>query len=416
MKKLYQFLSIAFFPVIEIYIFYRALRGKEDTKRLGERFGKASVKRNEGDLIWLHAVSVGEANSAIALLEELVKKFPTKNFLFTTTTLTSASIIAEKIKKFDGKVVHQFLPIDSYYCVKFFLRYWKPQFIFFVESEIWPNFLFTARELEIPTFLVNARISKKSLKKWKIAKKFGFKIFDYFTKIFTQSAEDKSKLEELTDSEIFFYGNLKSEGKNLEFDAQKLQEIKDQIGNRKFWLAASTHAGEEEVVINIHKKLKADFPDILTIIVPRHPNRADEIKTLFKDLNCAQRSRNEQINNVTDIYLADTLNELGMFYCLSNFAFVGGSILDGIGGHNPFEAIKLSCAIISGEYVFNAKEIYDQLANEDACIIAKSEEELFLAVKKLITDDDFCKSLSDKALQLFNKDENVSDKIIKAVF
>ena len=354
---IYRILSVILFPFIEIYLFYRVAKKKEDKKRLKERFGHATQSRPEGDVIWLHAVSVGEMNSALILVEELLKSSPQTSVLFTTTTLTSASIIAAKIPNFKGNVIHQFLPIDSYYCVLNFLNFWQPKTAIFVESEIWPNLIAEARNTGAATFLVNARMSEKSAKKWRWARMLGFSIFDYFSAIFAQTEEDKKRLQKLTDQEISFYGNLKSQAQNLNFNEAELAKLKSQIGSRKFWLAASTHKGEEEFVVQTHQLLKKDFPDLLTIIVPRHPNRADEIKSLFGNASFAQRSTNQNIESTTEIYLADSLGELGIFYRLANFTFLGGSLME-IGGHNPFEAIKLGCVVISGRKVFNFKEIY----------------------------------------------------------
>ena len=340
---IYRALSILLFPILELYLFWRVYKKKEDKKRLKERFGVSTILRPKSEIIWLHAVSVGETNSAFILIDELLKKFSQSTILFTSTTLTSADIIAKKLPQFGERLVHQFLPIDSYFCVKSFFTFWQPKIVIFIESEIWPNLISVAAENEIPTFLVNARMSEKSAQKWQYAKFFGFKIFDYFDAIFAQSLESQKRLQNLTKNEVSFFGNLKSQAQNLSVNEKNLEKLKLQIGERKFWLAASTHKGEEEIIIQAHRELKKDFSDLLTIIVPRHPNRAEEIIDLFGDIKFAQKSKNQNIENSVEIYLADSLGELGDFYSLAQFAFLGGSLLP-IGGHNPFEAIKLKCA------------------------------------------------------------------------
>jgi len=411
---IYRLLSILIYPLIVPYLFFRVLKKKEDKKRLKERFGHATISRPQGHVIWLHAVSVGEANSALILVEELLKFTPNISILFTTTTLTSASIINSKLPEFKGRVIHQFLPVDSYFCVKSFLNFWQPRVAIFVESEIWPNLIFEVRNMGICAFLVNARMSEKSFKKWLFARKIGFKIFDYFTTIFAQTTEDQKRLAQLSSQEILFYGNLKSQAQNLNFNVAELEKLKAQIGGRKFWLAASTHKGEEEVVIQVHKTLKKEFPDLLTILVPRHPNRAEEIKILLNGLNFSQRSKNENITQSSEIYLADSLNELGIFYRLANFAFIGGSLLE-IGGHNPFEAIKLSCAVISGVGVFNFKEIYKNLSEANACVMVDSAEKLSRAVEKFLKDENAYKEMCDKASSVIENSENIAKKIVSKI-
>ncbi len=411
---LYRLISILIYPLLALFLFYRVYKKKEDKIRLKERFGYASTNRPEGRIIWVHAVSVGEANSALTLIEELLKFSSEISILFTTTTLTSAEIIAKKLPAFHGRVIHQFLPLDSYFCVKRFLNFWKIRSAIFVESEIWPNFIFEARRLGISSFLVNARISKKSFKKWLFAKELGFNIFDYFAAIFVQMEEDKKRFEQLTNQEILFYGNLKSQAQDLLVDEKKLTELKSQIAARRFWLASSTHRGEEEFVIDTHKKLKKDFPDLLTILVPRHPNRVNEIKLLLKDFKVAKRSKNETITNTTDFYIADTLGEMGIFYSLAPFTFLGGSLFP-IGGHNPFEPIKLGCTVITGRDTFNFKEIYEKLEKENACTIINSGNELPTIVKNFLQNSNNAQAISHKALKLMNNSENIAKKIVKKI-
>ncbi len=410
----YRVLSVLLYPFLELYLFYRVYKKKEDKKRLKERFGTASQNRPKGDLIWLHAVSVGETNSSLILVEELLKSLPQTSILFTTTTLTSASIIAKKLTDFKGRVIHQFLPIDSYSCVRDFLEYWHPTKAIFVESEIWPNFIYEAYKSGIKTFLVNARISKKSFKKWNFAKKIGFNIFSYFDAIFVQKQEDQELFAQLSGKEVLFYGNLKSQAQNLFCDQKELQELQLQIADRKIWVAASTHKGEEEIIITAHKKLKKEFPDLLSIIVPRHPNRVEEIKLLLNGLNFAQRSRDENIASSTEIYLADSLGELGIFYSLQNFAFIGGSLVK-VGGHNPFEAIKLGCAVISGKLVPNFAEIYRDLEAQEAVIIVDGLDQLVIAVSALLKDQNLSKELLENATKVIASSDNIAKKIVDRI-
>lgn len=409
---IYRALSVLLFPFLELYLFWRVYKKKEDKNRLRERFGKATVARPKGDVIWIHAVSVGETNSALIFVDELFKKFPQTTVLFTTTTLTSAGVVATKIPTFKGAVIHQFLPIDSLFCVRNFLDFWQPIAAFFVESEIWPNLITETHLREIDLFLVNARMSAKSASKWAFMRKLDFRIFDCFDAIFAQSKEDQERLKKLSSHEVFFFGNLKSQANDLVGNEEELAKLQDAIGPRQFWLAASTHKGEEEAVLATHKNLKQYFPDLLTVLIPRHPNRADEIKSLFSGLNLAQRSKKENLTNSTEIYLADTLGELGTFYRLGKFTFLGGSLLP-IGGHNPFEPIKLGCAVISGLHVFNFKETYANLQNQNACVMLNSAEELTVKVKEFLENPQQVETLINNGLQAIATSGNIAAKILE---
>ncbi len=410
----YRLLSVIFFPIIFFYLLIRLAKKKEDKNRFKERFGIATTNRPKGHLVWLHAVSVGEINSAFSLIPELLAIQKNTSILITTTTLTSATIVATKLSELNGQVLHQFLPVDSVFCVRKFLYFWKPSLAIFIESEIWPNLLFEVRKSNIPNFLVNARISEKSFRNWRFATKIGLKIFDYFTAIFIQNEGDKKRFEQLTNQKIFSYGNLKSQAQDLHFDIKKLEELKSQIGDRRFWLATNTHAGEERIILRTHQQLKKIFPNLLTILVPRHPNRAEEIKEIMKDLILAQRSKNEIIVDTTEIYLADSLNELGIFYHLADFTFLGGSLVD-VGGHNPYEPAKLGCAIISGHKVSNSKEIFGLLTENDACIIVQKKEELIEVVAKFLQDKSISKSLSTKATAVIKNSDNIAKKIVSKI-
>jgi 3-deoxy-D-manno-octulosonic-acid transferase len=412
----YRVISIILLPLIALYILIRAIRGREDKNRIKERFAIASRARPNQKIIWMHAVSVGESNSALILLDYLLKTDSNIVVVFTTTSLTSAKLLEKRIastKNYSNRVIHQFLPVDSYFCIISFLKYWRPCLTLLVESEIWPNIIYECSKVGSKVVLINGRISKKSFNYWFIFKKLGLNIFDHFKLIFAQSLESKKYFQQLTSKEIIYYGNLKSAAATLEGDLKQLEELKKQIRNRKIWLAASTHEGEEEVIFRTHQKLKADFSDILTIIVPRHPKRAAKIiESLPADLKIAQRSRGQQITSQTDIYLADTLGELGLFYRLSKISFIGGSLIDGIGGHNSFEAAKLSCGIISGKFIANNYSTYQQLEAAQACFMIGNEEQLAKLVKNLLLNPQLLEDTANNAVKLMNSYDQIPQKII----
>ncbi len=411
---LYRLLSIVLYPIIELYLIFRVYKKKEDKNRLKERFGKPTQERPQGLVFWIHAVSVGETNSSFVLVDEILQKLPEVTVLFTTTTVTSAATVAAKLPEFSGRVIHQYLPVDSLFCVRSFLQYWQPCASLFVESEVWPNLIAESRALGSLVFLINARISQKSANKWNIATALGFNIFDYFNQIFAQSLEDQKRFAALTKNQVLFLGNLKSQARDLSCNFEQLQILQEQIANRKFWLAASTHKGEEEIVIAAHRELKKEFPDLLTILVPRHPNRANEIKNLIGDLPFSQRSQNSAITQSTELYLADTLGELGTFYRLSNFAFLGGSLIE-VGGHNPYEPIKLNCAVISGRHVFNFKEVYQKLETTQACVMIESIADLTAQVSAFLRDEKSSEAIANKAKDLVDTTENIAAAVVDQI-
>jgi 3-deoxy-D-manno-octulosonic-acid transferase len=411
---IYRILSILLYPFIEIYLIGRVRKGKEDKKRLTERLGKSSKARPQGEVIHLHAVSVGEANSALILVEELLKTFPKISILFTTTTLTSAAIIAEKLPKYEGRVIHQFLPVDSYFCVQNFFDFWTPASLVIFESEIWPNIIFESNKRDIPCFLVNARMSEKSARKWFLMRKIGFKIFDLFSVIFAQTNGDKNRLQKLAKKEVLMFGNLKAQAQNLIVNEEKLIDLKAQINNRKIFVCASTHKGEEEVILDVFSSLKKEFNDLLLILILRHPNRATEVKNLLKNFKFSQRSVGEKINESCEIYLVDTLGELGIFYALADFAFIGGSLKE-IGGHNPFEAIKLDAAVISGKNVFNFAEIYSDLEKSNACFMVENGQELIAISSRFLREENLAKEINERAKAAINLNENIVQKIVNKI-
>ena len=414
--KIYQIFSTIILPFLFFYILNRKKKLKEHPHRFLERFAITKIAKPQNcQLFWVHAVSVGESNSAWILIENLLKFSKNINILFTSTSTTSAQIIEQKILQnelFKNRVIHQFLPVDSYLIVQKFLNHWKPRACIFIESEIWPNFIYCARKKAILSFLINARISQKSASQWLLLKKLGFNIFDYFSSIFAQSLQDKNLLQNLTKNNIFYEGNLKSQNSKLEVDEQKLQELKTQIDGRKIWLCASTHEGEEGLILYAHQRLKIQFPDLLTIIVLRHPNRAGKVCELLRDIKFSQRSKNQNIVESTEIYLADSLGELGTFYSLVNFTFIGGSLLE-IGGHNPFEAIQLNCAVISGSRVFNFAEIYTDLLQKNACEIVENIDQLYKIVQKFLQNPNESISYNVNAQKAIETSQNTSQKIIE---
>ncbi|MFT5703048.1 MAG: 3-deoxy-D-manno-octulosonic-acid transferase [Rickettsiales bacterium] len=410
----YQTLSVLLSPFITLYLLFRKLKKKEDQIRFGERFGYSKITKPNGSLIWIHSASVGESKSALTLAEKLLKQYPKINILMTSGTITSASEIGKNLPE---RTIHQFIPVDTLFAVKRFLKHWKPDLAMFVESELWPNLIIQTKKYACDLILINGRISDRSFKHWKILHKLNFNLLKNFSLCLAQSPIDRQKFIDLGIKNVQFVGNLKLASKPLKVNQDQLEKLKYQIGTRKFWFAASTHQGEEEIIIKAHQKLKEYFPELLTIIAPRHPNRIKEIVQLIpKDLKIALHSQNEEITNC-DIYLVDVLGELGTFYSLSKISLIAGSMLENIGGHNPFEALQLESVILSGIYVKNFEEIYKNLKNTNACQMIKNEAELLFYILKIMKDkNDYSLRLKNtKNLSANNEKilENILEEISK---
>ena len=409
---LYQILSIILSPFIDFYLTFRKSKNKEDSIRFDERFGYSKINRPSGTLIWMHSASVGESKSSLALMQALLTKYSSINILITSGTVTSAQQIANNLP---DRAVHQYIPIDKFFAVKRFLQHWQPTLAIFVESELWPNLITQTKKSNCPLILVNGRISDKSFKSWNIMHKFGFNLLKNFAICFAQSQVDRQKFIDLGVQDAHFVGNLKTSSPLLQVNQPELANLQQQIDNRAIWLASNTHKGEEEIIIKIHQKLKKFFPNLLTIIAPRHPDRLKEIiKLMPQNLNIAIRSEQQKIGDC-EIYLADTMGELGTFYSLSKISLMCGSLIDDIGGHNPFEAIGIGSVILSGCYVKNNQAIYEDLINNDACVMIKDEAELLFYLLKIMKDKNYYLSLLANVKKLQNNNKKISDDILEKI-
>ena len=344
-------LAIIISPII---IIYRIVKGKEDVKRVGEKFCIYSKKKSNKK-VWIHAASVGELMSIVPVIRKLEKNKKIKNILLSTSTTSSAKIFNKlKLKK----TSHIYFPLDNNFIVKRFINYWQPGLAIFIDSEIWPNMFRNLHIKDIPIIIMNARITKRSFNKWQIFPNFAKHVFGKITLALPQNLETLKYLKLLKVRNIKTAGNLKYYDQKDNHDYSK-KLLKNKFKDFKVWCAASTHFNEEILIGNLHKKLKKKERKLITIIIPRHVSRTNEIKeTLNKiELNCILHSSNEKIKKNTDIYLVDSYGETSKFYNLTNISFVGGSIIKH-GGQNPLEPARLGNYIISGPNVKNFKEIY----------------------------------------------------------
>ena len=354
--KIYYVISILLMPLTGIYINRRIKLNKEDTKRFKERYGRASVQRTEGSLAWLHAASVGESLSILTIINELEKLKSIDQILLTTGTTSAAEIVANKLS---SKTVHQYLPLDNPIFNKRFLKHWNPTYAIFVESEIWPNLIMQIKKLEIKLAIVNGRMTLKSYNKWLRFKKSSELIFKSFDLCLAQNKESSLFYKKLGINNTYYTGNLKFSSDKFEVTEDDFNDLKGMFKGRKVFLAASTHLGEEKIISEITNKIRESKKEFITIIVPRHPNRTNLLDQMTNS-KVAMRSSNEKVDQATDIYLADTFGELGIFYKLADFIFIGGSFVPH-GGQNPIEAAYFCNNIFHGKYIENFLEVYETL-------------------------------------------------------
>jgi len=395
MLALYQGLTRCSGPFLRLYLARRQARGKEPSERLPERLGLASRARPEGALVWLHGASVGEALSALPLIERLLAQHPSLSMLVTSGTVTSARILAERLP---ARAIHQFAPIDHPGYVARFLDHWRPDLALFVESELWPNLLLALKARGVPAALINARFSARSFRAWRRWRSTAQRLLDCFALILAQSAVDADRLQALGAREATVAGNLKHDAPALPVDRAALERLRQAIGERPLWLAASTHPGEEAVAAEAHERLKRSFPSLLTVIAPRHPERGAEIARALegRGLILARRETGALPDRHSDVYLADTLGELGLFYRLSSAVFVGGSLVPH-GGQNPLEPARLKCALLFGPHMHNFAREAKALIGAGAAREVSDCPSLVAELESLLRDPGLCERRSEAA-------------------
>lgn len=371
-------------PLLSLLLARRLRRGKEMPARVRERWGEASQPRPAGPLVWVHAASVGESLAVLPLVEALARDRPESAVLMTSTTVTSARLLAERLP---AGVIHQFSPLDLPTAVTRFLDHWQPGLAIFVESELWPTQLHALDRRAIPRVLVNGRMSSRSYRGWRRWPGLAAGLLGNFALVTAESERSAERLHKLGAPRVIPSGSLKNAAAPLPAKTVDLEVLKAAIGDRPCWLAASTHPGEEEKIFNIHKNLQDTFPNLLTFLAPRHPERGPEIGELAQaqGLHSARRSQGEAISERTAIYLADTLGEMGLLYRLAPLVFVGGSLVP-VGGHNPLEPARLSAALIAGPYRDNVVESSARLEAAGAMVCVSDAEELQAVALRLLKD------------------------------
>ena len=385
---LYQIILSLLILISPILIIFRIYKGKEDKIRFREKFSIPSKKRSKGKLIWFHGASVGEILSIIPLIENYEKDKLINQILVTSSTLSSSKVL----KKFKfKKTVHQFYPIDHFFFTKRFLEYWKPNLAIFIDSEIWPNMFKKLEEKKISLILLNARITKKTFLRWQSLKNVSQKVFNKISIAYPQNLETKYFLKKLKVKKIKTIGNLKF----AEQDNEIMNKLNFRFKSKKIWVASSTHSDEEIFCGKTHIELKKKIKNLLTILIPRHIHRVQEIKSELENLrlNVTNHSSNTKNLKNIDIYIVDTFGETKQFHKVGTSVFIGGSIINR-GGQNPLEAARYGARILHGPNVDNFKDVYKSLSN-------------LKISKKITTPRELASSI------IFKRNKKLGDKIKK---
>jgi 3-deoxy-D-manno-octulosonic-acid transferase len=382
--RVYRLLSAAVTPLIPLLLARRLAVGKEDRARLSERRGEPRYKRPPGALVWVHGASVGELVSVLPLIERLRAR--RVGVLVTSGTVTSGDVAEQRLPR---GVIHQFVPLDAPRYVRRFIAHWQPQLALFVEQDLWPNLMIEAADHGVPLILVNGRLSESSFQRWRRLPDSISNLLRRLDLCLARTPADGARFAELGAPRVITTGNLKLDVPPPPAEAQALSALRAAMAGRPVIAAASTHAGEEEAMIAAHRRLQVNFRRLLTLIVPRHPARGPGVAELAASagLNVALRSRGELPNASTNIYVVDTVGELGLVYRLAPIVFIGGSLVPH-GGQNPIEAAKLGAAIVHGPHVQNFAELYAALDQAHGAEVVPDVGRLIASLAALLSQPD----------------------------
>ncbi len=409
----YRLLTRLARPIAGIVLGIRARRGKEDPARRSERLGFASLPRPDGPLVWVHAASVGEASAILPLLSTLVEQRPELSVLLTTGTVTSTRYVASRLPP---RVVHQLVPLDSPAFVSRFLAHWRPCLAVLTEQEVWPNLVFETHQRGIPLTLINARMSERSFGRWQARSKVARALFSRFAIVLAQNDVLAARFTDLGAPHAVVAGNLKIDAPPPRIDAALLHALEAALGARPRLVAASTHEGEERIIGAAHRQLARRFEGFCTIIAPRHPHRGPSIaEALMADgFRVARRSLGELPEAMTDIYVADTIGELGTLYAATTIAFIGGSLV-ARGGQNPIEAVRHGAAVLTGPSTFNFEDAYRVLLDDGAATQVGSAEDIAHRAAELLGDPAGLADTRERALRALDALSGALERTVAAL-
>ena len=410
---LYRSLLAPSAPVLRLVLNRRLAAGKEDGARMAERMGHAGVARPVGKLVWLHAASVGEALSLIALIDDLRARRPDLVLLLTTGTVTSAKLMQTRLP---AGVIHQYVPVDHPRWVARFLDHWRPDGVIWSESELWPNMLHAVNRRRIPAALVNARMSVRSYQRWRSVRGFARQLLSVFDVCLAQTPREADQLRDLGARKVDIVGNLKYAAQPLPDSAAARDELHRAIAARPVVLWASTHPGEEDIAAATHVALSRDVENLLTVIVPRHPARGGDIAAQIKarGLHASLRSAGTLPDASCDIYIADTLGELGLFYRLCPTVVMGGTFAD-IGGHNPIEPAQLGALVICGPELYNFSSIREDFAAVTGMIEVRDPWSLVPVLRQRLQNPASYDAIANAGRDLTARQAHVLDEIQQAL-
>lgn len=401
------------YPLIWLYLKRRMSKGKEDKLRFSERLGKSDISRPQGFLVWLHGASVGEINSLESVIKTLKKDYPKINILLTSGTTTSAPIAKKKYPE----IIHQYIPIDVPFCVNRFMKHWHPDLAIRVDSDFWPLQLDSLKRNKIPNILLNGAVSDKTYKTYMEHKTFTKKMLDSFSDILAKSEKDAEHLRNMGAKNVVVCDNIKFTNPAPVADESELKIMKEIFKNKPIWHSAVLGEGEEEIVLQAHKKVLEKFPNSILIITPRHTNMGENLFKKAKELglNPIQRSKTKTPNKNTNVYIADTMGEMGLFYKLSQISFMGRSLLPECRGSSPLEAAKSDSLIIAGPYTSTFDELYSEMESAGIIDPARDSTEIAKQVNNYLSDS---KKLSNriKATENFIKTKDKTlEKIMNTI-
>lgn len=395
-------------PAAGLILRNRLKKGKEDAARLGERKGVPGLRRPEGPLVWIHGASVGETVSMTPIVQRLMERG--HHVLVTSGTVTSARVMAERLPE---GAMHQYVPLDTPGFMRRFLRAWRPDVGLIAESEIWPNMIIESRKRDLPLMLLNGRMSDRSFNRWARQLPAARMLLSCFDVIMAQSRLDAERYLQLGAPRVSLGGNLKYDVTPPPADPEQLALLEGMTAGRQVWIAASTHPGEDEEIIEAHKAVAECFPRLLTIIAPRHPRRGPDIEDLARGMgvSAGRRSAGLGPDRAVDVYVADTVGELGLFYRLAPIAFLGGSLVEH-GGQNPIEPAKLGAAILHGPHVHNFTDVYASLDRSGGAVNVDGADSLARRLEQWFTDASLSREVGRRAFAAVGEMAGAADRVM----
>ncbi len=407
----YRYLGSAAYPFMGPFLAVRARKGKEDRGRRYERYGYPSAQKPGGPVVWLHAASVGESIAVMPLIEHV--RDLGINTVMTTGTVTSAEIVTGRLPP---GTFHQYVPLDLRPAVRRFLGHWQPDLAIFAESEIWPMTVLELAACNIPQVLVNARMSDRSFNRWTKAIKLAEALYDNFSHVVAQSDVDAERFRRLGARPVTVSGNLKVDTEPLPVLQNKLDAFRRQVGKRPVFVAASTHPGEDETIVGVHQSVSKRIANLLTVIIPRHPDRGAGIIKMLRDrgASAALRSAGEPVTAKTGIYVADTIGEMGLFLRLGMVVFMGKS-LNASGGQNPLEPAVLGVPVLSGPNVINFRDAFQGLLDAGGAKLVRDETMLGENVEHLLVNPAEREQMADAAMKAVENMRGAMDRTINAL-